>query len=191
MNRIGLFFIVAGVVVTATAFHDIYNEPESTTATTATVHDSQTAITTDAEETVGDKNAVIMEGSITQSPPTKFVSTQSTAGKSIAPETVAKWIVATNSQDQGERELALEALATSPREKILPELRKLAANGSTNDRELTLNALHNIAIKKGDDDGEIRNILRLISYDGDDALASNAQVTLDDIENIDDENVVR
>lgn len=102
--------------------------------------------------------------------------------REVTTELIAQWTIDTIKNDTDKQNAAYEALVKAPRQTVLPVLRKLTTNGDDNDRQAALNALHMLALKQGDADGEIQNILRLTSYDGDDALASDAHVALEDIE---------
>ena len=97
-------------------------------------------------------------------------------------DVVTRWMIAINASDAIERDAAAEALVATSREKILPTLEHFIVDGSDAERQQAIAALRLLAFKQGDDAGEIRNILRLTSYDGDESLASHAQLALEDIE---------
>ncbi|MFT3931614.1 MAG: hypothetical protein QM709_15095 [Spongiibacteraceae bacterium] len=96
-------------------------------------------------------------------------------------DVVMRWMRSVGS-DATEQAAATDALIKAPREKTLPMLRFLIVDGSAEERQLSIDALRVLAFKQGDENGEVQNILRLLRYDGDDALAGNAQLTLEAIE---------
>ena len=172
MNRLGWFLVVAFVAAMAAALSDIDTENKTasvdaasselnSTANAATNHDE---IWPDFQESYGNDSTAIFnskaEGDI-----------------------VSQWMHSATDKDQNQRDAADEALIQSPREVVLPALHNFVVNGNTDQRQLAINALRIFALKQGDEDGEIQNMLRLTSYDGDDALAGEAQLALEDIEN--------
>lgn len=77
---------------------------------------------------------------------------------------------------------AIDALAFAPRSAAIPVLQKLLNGGTDADRQQALNALHTLALRQGDADGAIRDVLRLSIYDGDDVLAEGTRSVLEEIE---------
>ena len=100
-----------------------------------------------------------------------------------ASKKINEWLSAAIGDDAVARATAIEALASAPKVQALAVLQKVLSDGAEQDRQLALTSLQALALKQGDADGDIRNVLRLAIYDGgDDAVTSNASVILDDIE---------
>lgn len=171
MNRIGWFAAIASISVMAIALHDIGIESETVRTTD---NDSSASMTPERSSTNGD--SVVSDFNENDS----SIDIQGAEGEHDA---LSQWMSAANKKDQSERDAADEALLKEQREKVLPALHNLILNGNTDQRQLALNALHMLALKQGDEDGEIQNMLRLTSYDGDGVIAGEAQLALEDIEN--------
>jgi HEAT repeat protein len=100
-----------------------------------------------------------------------------------APDQVARWLEDLNSADAAQRNAAIRALATAPREQALPALRNVLTSGEHADRPQAVNSLRELALGQGDADGRVREIIREVIYHGDDeALAMQAQDALDVVE---------
>ncbi|MGC3981026.1 MAG: hypothetical protein QM808_07205 [Steroidobacteraceae bacterium] len=94
---------------------------------------------------------------------------------------VVKW--ANENTDARTRAADITALTTAPREQALPMLQRVLNAGADTDKQLALEALHNMALQQGDDDGSLRNVLRQAIYHGDDVnMVSNVQTVLDHID---------
>jgi hypothetical protein len=102
----------------------------------------------------------------------------------IPPDTVTRLIAETASADPQLRAKAISALANAPKSEALPVLRNVLTDGEPSiDRPLALQALRDLALYQGDDDGAIRSAVREVIYHGDDdAFASTAQGALEIIE---------
>jgi hypothetical protein len=101
----------------------------------------------------------------------------------LAAETFDKLASAAIGDDARARAAAIDALADAPKAQAVGVLQRVLSDGIEGDRQLALNSLRTLAVNQGDAEGEIRNVLRLTIYDGDDeTVASSAQVLLDDIE---------
>ncbi|HSB95703.1 MAG TPA: hypothetical protein VLC91_04615 [Spongiibacteraceae bacterium] len=101
----------------------------------------------------------------------------------IAAETIDKLAAAAIGDDPRARAAAIDALANQPKSQALPVLQRVLSDGVEDDRQLALNSLRALALNQGDAEGDIRNVLRLTIYDGDnETIAAGAQVLLGDIE---------
>lgn len=98
------------------------------------------------------------------------------------PPNVERSIDAALGDDPDARAAAIGALALAPKAQALPVLQKILNAGIDADRQFALNSLHTLALREGDSDGEIQNVLRLSIYDGDDTIALGAQIVLEEIE---------
>jgi len=98
------------------------------------------------------------------------------------PKNLEHSINAALGDDPDARAAAIGALALAPKAQALPVLQKILTAGIDADRQFALSSLHALALREGDADGEIQNVLRLSIYDGDDTLASSAQIVLEEIE---------
>jgi hypothetical protein len=169
MSRISWFLGAAIVVVAVTAAHDMFAD-------------------TNAESSVNKKDqAASIVPSKIESPEADNLNPQqafdiSATTSTITPDVVALWVIAANNSDSTVQSTTDDALANVPRAIVLPALRKIMTNGGESERQSALNALHRLALKQGDANGEIKNILRLTSYDGDDVFAVEAQLALEDVE---------
>jgi hypothetical protein len=101
----------------------------------------------------------------------------------IAPEIIAQWLAAASDDDAGTRAAAIAAFAAAPKAQAVPALQKILSGAAEQDRQLALQSLRILVSNQGDADGEIRDVLRLTIYDGDDAgVASSAQTLLEAID---------
>lgn len=101
----------------------------------------------------------------------------------LTPADVARLAEDVADADAGRRASAIDALAAAPEADALPVLQKVLGGGGDVDRQLALSSLHALALRQGDAGGAIRELLRQAIYDGgDEAVASGAQVALEDIE---------
>ncbi len=101
----------------------------------------------------------------------------------LTPATVERLVRDVMADDAGARADAIDALAAAPEAVALPVLQKVLGSGDDIERQLALSSLHVLALRYGDTDGAIRELLRQSIYDGgDEAVASGAQSALDDIE---------
>ena len=114
-------------------------------------------------------------------PPAEAPSHSSEASN---PKTVAGWIADTSSADAQTRAAAIAALAEAPRTQAIPVLKQVLEEGEPEiDRQTALRSLHTIALKQGDENGRIRDVLRRAMYHGDDeGVSQSAQALLEDIE---------
>jgi hypothetical protein len=153
-----------------------YSGDTSTDSVDATADDALPAA---AQDAVLSAQSIAMD--IEQTEAATFDQTHSP--RTIAADTVEKWITEATGDDPRTRAAAIDALATAPKSQALPILQKVLGAGIDTDRQLAVNSLRTLALHQGDDAGEVRNVLRLTIYDGDDeAVASSAQVALADIE---------
>lgn len=98
--------------------------------------------------------------------------------------TTEQAIADTTSPKARTRAVAIEALANAPRSQAIPVLERVLETGEPQvDRQIALRSLHTLALRQGDADGAIRNVLRGAIYHGDEEGASqSAQALLEDIE---------
>jgi hypothetical protein len=89
-----------------------------------------------------------------------------------------------DSADPKARAAAITALAQVPKSQAIPVLENVLDVGEPEvDRQIALRTLHAIALKEGDADGRIREVLRAAMYHGDDERVSqSAQAFLEDLE---------
>lgn len=166
MNRVAWISLMLALLVAATFFYDFDNDAEKNLQLPAS---GNVAMREDA--------SAELEPAVADINDTSAVRTESRAADAIA-----GWARVANSEDQNERSAAIDALASAPKAQALPLLQKLIGSGTAEDREAALNALRAIARNQGDADNEIQNILRLTIYDGDESVATSAQLALDDVE---------
>lgn len=175
MSRIGWIFCVVTMLCIAGGVRYLFNDSETVTAAGDY---PQSAAVAETKETVNWSNESI------DTPP--IIAEKNTASSEpeqlFESDKIISLVVTTDSPNSNERDASNDALIKLPRERILPVLQHLVMNGGEGERSVALNALHMLALKRGDEAGEIQNILRLTSYDGDDALASHAQLALEDIQ---------
>jgi hypothetical protein len=85
--------------------------------------------------------------------------------------------------DAAKGEATVRKLAQMPKERSLPVLRRVLTSGDETRRVLALHSLRTVARDQGDDDGEVRAIVREAIYHGDnETLTNEAQSVLSDIE---------
>lgn len=100
------------------------------------------------------------------------------------PDTVEQWIEDTQDSDPKIRAAAIAKLANAPQAQALPVLKDVLETGDPEvDRHIALNSLHTLALRDGDSNGEVRDVMRLAIYHSDnDAVTQTAQSLLDDVE---------
>lgn len=80
-------------------------------------------------------------------------------------------------------EASVRKLAQMPKERSLPILRRVLTSGDEKRRVVALHSLRAVARDQGDDNGEIRGVVREAIYHGDnEELTNEAQSVLSDIE---------
>jgi HEAT repeat protein len=106
------------------------------------------------------------------------------SGQGSTSESVAQWVSATQSPDPKTRAAAIAALADAPTSQAVPALEQVLEVGEPQvDRQIALRSLHVMALRDGDTDGAIRDVLRHALYHGDDeGVTQSAQAVLEDIE---------
>lgn len=111
----------------------------------------------------------------TKPPPTATAAT---------PDAIAQWIKDTDSTNAQARAAAIAALADAPKAQAIPALKRVLEVGEPNvDRHIALRSLHSLALRDGDSNGQIRDVMRHAVYHGDDdGVTQTAQSLLDDIE---------
>lgn len=85
--------------------------------------------------------------------------------------------------DAAKGEAAVQSLARMPKARSLPILRRILTSGDEKRRVLALHSLRTVARDQGDEDGEVRTVVREAIYHGDnEELTNEAQTVLSDIE---------
>jgi HEAT repeat protein len=109
---------------------------------------------------------------------------QPSPAQQIASTDVERWIADAQSNDAKKRAEAIEALANAPKARAIPALERVLESGEPQvDRQIALRSLHRIALKDGDDNGAIRDVIRHAIYHSDDeGVTQSAQAFLEDIE---------
>ena len=103
---------------------------------------------------------------------------------SVPAETVTHWIKDTESPDAKTRAAAIAALADAPTDQALPALKRVLQVGEPNvDRQIALRSIYTLALRDGDKNGVIRDVMRgAIYHSDDDGVTQTAQSLLDDVE---------
>lgn len=128
------------------------------------------------------------DGAASADAPTQAIpqSDQTAASnKNVAtPDSVAQWIKDTSSPDAETRAAAIAALADAPAAQALPALERVLDSGEPSvDRHIALRSMYSLALRDGDTNGQIRDVMRHALYHGDDdGVTQTAQSLLDDME---------
>ncbi|MFC4309293.1 hypothetical protein ACFPN2_09395 [Steroidobacter flavus] len=106
------------------------------------------------------------------------------ASKASRPDTVEQWIKDTQDSDPKIRAAAIAKLANAPKAQALPALKNVLETGEPDiDRHIALNSLHTLALRDGDKNGQVRDVMRSAIYHSDnDGVMQTAQSLLDDVE---------
>jgi HEAT repeat protein len=106
------------------------------------------------------------------------------ASKASRPDTVEQWIKDTRDGDPKIRAAAITKLANAPKAQALPALKNVLETGEPDvDRHIALNSLHTLALRDGDKNGQVRDVMRSAIYHSDnDGVMQTAQSLLDDVE---------
>jgi HEAT repeat protein len=107
-----------------------------------------------------------------------------TAPQAARPDTLEQWIKDTQSSDPKIRAAAIAKLGSAPKAQALPVLKNVLETGEPEvDRHIALNSLHSLALRDGDQNGQVRDIMRSAIYHSDnDGVMQTAQSLLDDVE---------
>jgi len=102
----------------------------------------------------------------------------------VSSDALGKLIAGTTSSDPKARAAAIESLANLPKEQALPVLNGVLNSGEPKtDRPLALRSLRTLAMRQGDEDRVIRNLVLQTAYHSDDEdIARAAQDTYGEIE---------
>jgi HEAT repeat protein len=100
------------------------------------------------------------------------------------PDTLEQWIKDTQSSDPKIRAAAIAKLGSAPKAQALPVLKNVLETGEPEvDRHIALNSLHSLALRDGDQNGQVRDLMRSAIYHSDnDGVMQTAQSLLDDVE---------
>lgn len=106
------------------------------------------------------------------------------APRSTRPDTVEQWIKDTQDSDPKIRAAAIAKLANAPKSQALPVLKEVLDTGEPEvDRHIALRSLHTLALRDGDRDSQVRDVMRRAIYHSDnDGVTQTAQSLLDDVE---------
>ncbi|HEY5807802.1 MAG TPA: HEAT repeat domain-containing protein [Povalibacter sp.] len=149
-------------------------------ATAPAAPTAQQTQTTSATETAQSTNttasAVVASASNADDP--------ATAPQAARPDTVEQWIKDTQSSDPKIRAAAIAKLGSAPKAQALPVLKNVLESGEPEvDRHIALNSLHTLALRDGDKNGQVRDVMRSAIYHSDnDGVMQTAQSLLDDVE---------
>ena len=129
-----------------------------------------------------DTNAAAAVPAPADGPPTEDAAESSDDRPLIA---AARWISDTTGDDANKRALAITRLADAPKAQALPALQNVLESGEPRvDRPLAIKSLQALAVKQGDADGAIRDVLRGAIYHGDDEETTKAaQTAVSEIDN--------
>jgi hypothetical protein len=107
-----------------------------------------------------------------------------TAPQAARPDTLEQWIKDTQSSDPKVRAAAIAKLGSAPKAQSLRVLKNVLETGEPEvDRHIALNSLHSLALRDGDQNGQVRDIMRSAIYHSDnDGVMQTAQSLLDDVE---------
>lgn len=107
-----------------------------------------------------------------------------TAPQAARPDTLEQWIKDTQSSDPKIRAAAIAKLGSAPKAQALPVLKNVLETGEPEvDRHIALNSLHSLALRDGDKNGQVRDLMRSAIYHSDnDGVMQTAQSLLDDVE---------
>lgn len=107
-----------------------------------------------------------------------------TKPQAARPDTVEQWIKDTQDSDAKIRAAAIVKLANAPQAQALPALKNVLDTGEPEvDRHIALNSLHALALRDGDKNGQVRDVMRRAIYHSDnDGVTQTAQSLLDDVE---------
>lgn len=113
-------------------------------------------------------------------------SAATTAGapRPSRPDTVEQWIKDTQDSDPKIRATAIAKLGNAPKARALPVLKEVLDTGEPEiDRHIALRSLHAMALRDGDRDSQVRDVMRRGIYHSDnDGVTQTAQSLLDDLE---------
>jgi HEAT repeat protein len=140
-----------------------------------------TAVAEPSVQAAAPSNAAVASADAATQAPT--ISGESTA-PAATPKTIEQWIKDTESTDPKVRAAAIAALANAPTAQALPALERVLETGEPNvDRHIALRSMHSLALRDGDTNGQIRDVMRQAIYHGDDdGVTQTAQSLIDDIE---------
>ncbi|WP_129647508.1 HEAT repeat domain-containing protein [Peristeroidobacter agariperforans] len=160
--------------------HASRDEPEATASATAT----QPPPTEQAIDPAPARDAAtepnVADAGVDISPSTDVAD----AIAAPSADTVEKWIKDTQDSDPKTRATAIANLASAPTAQALPGLREVVDTGEPEvDRHIALRSLHALALRDGDENGQVRDVMRRAIYHGDnDGVSQTAQSLLDDVE---------
>lgn len=109
---------------------------------------------------------------------------EGTKPQAARPDTVEQWIKDTEDSDPKIRAAAIAKLANAPKAQAVPALKNVIDTGEPEvDRHIALRSLHALALRDGDSNGQVRDVMRHAIYHGDnDGVTQTAQSLLDDVE---------
>lgn len=165
--------------------HSNRDEPEMAASTTTT-QPARTTPSLDAvpaQDTTTEPNAS-SAGTNAAASSSSVTKTAAAASTPRQPDNVEQWIKDTRDSDPKIRAAAIAKLANAPKAQALPVLKDVLDSGEPEvDRHIALNSLHTLALRDGDESGEVRDVMRRAIYHSDnDDVTQTAQSLLDDVE---------
>ena len=115
---------------------------------------------------------------------TSDVTDTTVAAAAPGADTLERWIKDTQDSDPKTRATAIANLANAPTAQALPALREVVDTGEPEvDRHIALRSLHALALRDGDENSQVRDVMRRAIYHSDnDGVTQTAQSLLDDVE---------
>ncbi|WP_161965645.1 HEAT repeat domain-containing protein [Steroidobacter cummioxidans] len=167
--------------------HVSRESPETADVTSAMARAPEQLV---AAETSAVESEATTATSTAVAPPTASeTKTESAAAAAAAhrptrPDTVEQWIKDTQDSDPKIRAAAIAKLANAPKAQALPALKDVLDTGEPEvDRHIALRSLHSLALRDGDRDSQVRDVMRRAIYHSDnDGVTQTAQSLLDDVE---------
>lgn len=137
-----------------------------------------------AEAAIAEPDVSNQSPHTTVTPGSSDATDVTTADARPAPANVEQWIKETQDIDPKTRAAAIAKLADAPTAQALPALREVVDHGEPEvDRHIALRSLHALALRDGDGNSEIRDVMRRAIYHSDnDGVTQTAQSLLDDVE---------
>jgi hypothetical protein len=186
--RPSIIVISAGMIAACGGLaylHATRDEPEAAASMAATQRSSteraMIAAPTATSTTTPNASDGTASAAAVSPPSTILESAASAPGR---PDTVEQWIEDTRDSDPKIRAAAIAKLASAPKSRALPVLKDLLETGDPElDRHIALNSLHTLALRDGDSNGQVRDVMRRAIYHSDnDDVTQTAQSLLDDVE---------
>jgi HEAT repeat protein len=178
---LGMIAACGGLVYMQSARHSPESAVETTPAASRATQSQQT------QAAPGTARATAPETTATAATETASASSAAAEGtkpQAARPDTVEQWIKDTEDSDAKIRAAAIAKLANAPKAQALPALKNVLDTGEPDvDRHIALRSLHALALRDGDGNGQVRDVMRRAIYHSDnDGVTQTAQSLLDDVE---------